>query len=210
MNPNVPSGNNNQFFGQKVSKPGINVNNAGDNELIYKNDYNRQIYYNSSGVPTVLTGLRTANQNNNIDSNEQGFFVSQPGIDVTQATDNQLIFNSSQNIFKIVGSGTLTLISPDPLHSNTTVTVAFAHNLGYVPAFLGFITGSQYLGSDVYLQTPYTVTANIVSGTPEPITYSLSADISNIYANVYNGGGVGISGVGTTTFKYYLLQETAS
>lgn len=45
MNPNNP----NKFFGVKVSKPGINVNNASDSQLIYKNDYSTQTFYGTTG-----------------------------------------------------------------------------------------------------------------------------------------------------------------
>ena len=38
MGINIPDGNQNKFFGQKVSKAGKNVYNASDNDLIYKND----------------------------------------------------------------------------------------------------------------------------------------------------------------------------
>src|SRR5271155_3350063 len=101
MNPNTPPGSQSQFWGQKVSIPGINVNNAADNQLIYKNDFSTTIYYNTQGVPTVLLGLRQANAANGLLISEQGLFVSSPGIDVTQATDSQLVFNTAQDIIKI-------------------------------------------------------------------------------------------------------------
>jgi len=46
---NSPSGNQNTFFGIKVSKPGINVNSAGDSQLIYKNDYSAETFYTDTG-----------------------------------------------------------------------------------------------------------------------------------------------------------------
>ena len=46
---NIPNGNQKQFFGQKVSKEGKNVYNASDADLIYKNDYSTQTFYNSNG-----------------------------------------------------------------------------------------------------------------------------------------------------------------
>ena len=45
----TPTGNTNQFFGQKVSKPGINVNSASDSQLVYKNDWSQQTFYAADG-----------------------------------------------------------------------------------------------------------------------------------------------------------------
>jgi hypothetical protein len=89
MANSVPSGSNNQFFGQKVSKQGINVYNAIDSELIYKNDYSSTIYYNDAGIPTVLLGKRNTNPI------QQGLFVSKSGVDVTKALDEELIFSTN-------------------------------------------------------------------------------------------------------------------
>lgn len=76
MNPtnNTPTGNQPVFFGQKVSKPGINVNSAGDSQLVYKNDYNTTTYYDQTGIARILIGL--------LPDNTYGIVVSQPGTDV--------------------------------------------------------------------------------------------------------------------------------
>lgn len=135
--------------------------------------------------------------------------VAKPGFDARTASAANLIFNSTQNIFKIVKIGTLNIDIPGTLASNTTSSISVAHGLNYIPAFMGFIISQTYLGN-AYIQTPYTVTFNIVSGVPQPLTFYLSVDATDIYANIYNGGGVGVSAVGTTIFKYYILQETAT
>jgi len=56
---NTPQGNQNQFFGQKVSIPGINVNNAGDNQLVYKNDYSAQTFYSGGSIAMSIGKLST-------------------------------------------------------------------------------------------------------------------------------------------------------
>ena len=69
---NLPSGAQNKFFGQKVSKPGKNVYNASDNDLIYKNDYSTQTFYNSNGSLSFglntdgTYGMQTLDPNGNI------------------------------------------------------------------------------------------------------------------------------------------------
>lgn len=51
MNPlnSIPPGGQNKFFGQKVSKPGINVNFASDKDLIYVNDFQTQTFQTANG-----------------------------------------------------------------------------------------------------------------------------------------------------------------
>lgn len=44
MTPQSPTN-----FGIKVSKAGVNVNNATDNQLLYKNDYNAETFFGSTG-----------------------------------------------------------------------------------------------------------------------------------------------------------------
>lgn len=39
----------NKFFGIKVSKPNVNVNNANDNQLIFKNDFTTQTFFTDTG-----------------------------------------------------------------------------------------------------------------------------------------------------------------
>jgi len=70
---NVPSGSSNEFFGQKVSKKGINVYNASDKDLIYKNDYSTTTYYDATNA-RILIGL--------LPDGSYGIVISKPGYDV--------------------------------------------------------------------------------------------------------------------------------
>lgn len=102
----VVPGQQNQFFGQKVSKAGIDVNTASDNQLIYKNDFNTQTWYDQSGnivlqqglLPNGAYGMASNNGQITISNNgiEQiilgllpdgtyGLAISKPGIDVNTA-----------------------------------------------------------------------------------------------------------------------------
>jgi len=148
---NVPAGNQTKFFGQKVSRPGINVLNATDSELIYKNDYTTTLYYNQSGVPTVLLGKRLL-------TGEQGLFVSQEGVDVTQATNNELIFNSNSNTLQVVDNGQ---VSVPAVGTSSTQTVSYSHNLDYIPMIIAFY---EYQ-SNSYVQLPFT---SFASGSMSP------------------------------------------
>lgn len=54
-----PQSNNNNFFGIKVSKPGINVNQASPSQLIYQNDYSAETFYDANGNKAVVLGLQS-------------------------------------------------------------------------------------------------------------------------------------------------------
>lgn len=79
MNPTSPSNANPPYFGIKVSQPGINVNNATPDQLLYTNDYNTTTYYDQVN-PRILIGL--------LPDGTYGFIVSKVGYDVTQLFSN--------------------------------------------------------------------------------------------------------------------------
>ena len=154
----IPQGGQNKFFGQKVSRPGINVLNATDNQLIYKNDYTSTLYYNQAGVPTVLLGTRTF-------TGEQGLFVSQTGVDVTQASNEQLIFNSNVNTLQAVDSGQLTIPA---VGASSSQSVTYIHGLGYIPMVFAFY---EYQ-TNSYVQLPYAnYTSSLTVGWMAQCTY---------------------------------------
>lgn len=217
----MPPGSANKFFGQKVSKPGINVNSAGDNELIYKNDFSTTLYYDSSGVPTVLLGLRPSDSS-------QGLFVSKPGFDVTIATDSQLVFNSNQNIFKILLSGTTTIPSISIALGSFGVTgTVIQHNLGFTPVAQVYALLDTFVfnASSTYVQLNSYTPLPIIWGTGLNSFISVSsndnnlknyniywaADDNNLYITAFftttTAGGVTIDNIPIT---YYLLQESLS
>lgn len=71
-----PNDQQNQFFGEKVSKPGIPVNQASDKQLVYKNNYSTTTYYDNANS-RILIGL--------LPDGTYGIAISKPGIDVTSA-----------------------------------------------------------------------------------------------------------------------------
>lgn len=141
--------------------------------------------------------------------------VAKDGFDATTTTNDNLIFNSENNVFKIVQSGTATIAVPTPFTSGSTLTAAVAHNLGIKPAFTAFVDipigdGSASLQGKL-TSVPATLLA--LAGTPGSVTIRAVADVdtTNINFRVENTAGVGITGVnGNWVFKYYLLQETAN
>lgn len=214
------SSNSGNFFGVRVSQPGINVNQASPTQLILQDDYSTRLYYNSIGVPTVLLGLRSANGANLIGKNEQGLFISQSGIDVTQATDRQLAFNSSQSVLQeVVPKSTATIPGVAVAYNGVGIeSVKVAHGLNYEPAMLA------YANLPVLLSLGNTVNANV----PMPYnsgTYYLYTGTGSAAANIeltpavdsayvyftYYSQGTGSSGstnVPAITVTYYLLTPS--
>lgn len=104
MNDQVQS-NNNNFFGIKVSQPGVNVNNASDSQLIYSSNYSTDTWYNNGQVVMTIGQLSSGAYGAQIDNGtisisnngvEQirigllpdgtyGMVITKPGISVDQA-----------------------------------------------------------------------------------------------------------------------------
>ncbi len=209
MNPQTPQQQ--PFFGRKISKIGVNVTQATDNQLILKEDYDQgnTIYYDDSGIPNVLIGKRPL-------TGIRGFYVAKPGIDVTRASDDELIFNSQEDAFKIVNAGTATINVPNS-SNDFLAQVVVNHDLGYVPAYLAYIVPpagySSYVNESQLPFFSYILfdsstgisagwhingKADVGSLTSTSITFTLSF--------VFNSS----NNVGDWTFRYYLLQETAN
>ena len=147
-----------------------------------------------------------------------GMKVAKPGYDADTAADTQLIFNSSQNVFKIVQSDTTTVSLPSLSNAavgvkNITSRSTIAHNLGYVPIVIGF----RYGGSSTYQPLPYETNMAAVLGTTVGYTRRIDifSDSVNIYFDAtttcYNWAATANSApADTDTVTYYLLQETAN
>lgn len=140
--------------------------------------------------------------------------VSQPGFNAFDAADSNLIFNSSQNIFKIVDkvtrvtatysiSGTASewksfnVMSPD----------VYQHNLGYIPVVIAFIevsAGQRVLMPYTFSSTPTTsqfVTTQVSVNATD--TYLYFTDLTRVYgAYSATGGGHNVT--------CFLMQETAN
>lgn len=176
------------------------------NKLIteFKSKEVTQIFKDDTGTRRVLLG-----------KGKDGFYglkVSDPGVDVYEASDDQLVFNSDQNVFKIVASGTLviaeyTATTGASQYASNSASQTVAHGLGYAPAVLAFVQ----IGP-TYVSTPYTFTAGVGTGQFALSTIAVAVDTTNVEATsttlAFNKtGGHTVSSV---TIKYYLLQETAN
>lgn len=121
--------------------------------------------------------------------------VAKEGYDATTATNDQLIFNSDQNVFKIVTNSTTSLTTSTGGATDRVV----AHNLGYVPVMLAYMEFPGVAGSRVNL--PYIETG------PSGIEIVGSVDSTNVTFECRVADPLGPN---TYQIRYYLLQETAS
>ncbi len=200
MQPNNPNSIQN-FFGIKISKPGINVANASDKQLVYKDNFSSKTYYDASNSRMIEGQLPDGSY---------GLWVSKPGFDVTTATNNQLVFNSNQDMFKIAGTIQDTISGTDNSGSSlwAEVTQTYAHGLGIVPVVLGTVLGASSDHPGEARLMPAHVYVSSASAYPFQMSIVASADSGTIYVHLSEGPSVDWSAQ-TISFKLYLLQETA-
>lgn len=174
------------------------ITNVNQNILELKNREVTEIFKDDAGTRRVIL-------------DKDGLRTSPVGVDVVTASDDQLTFNSNQNTFKVVatGSGTIpdvTVGSPGAGNwAEGSGSSAIAHNLGYIPAIVAYID----FGS-VYAAMPYNITDRVAATQVYFADYRASVDATNVYLEQ----GVLTMGTGITSpglpVKYYLLQETAN
>lgn len=132
------------------------------------------------------------------------------GIEVSTATADQLLFNSDQNVFKIVHTDIYDFTLPSGAARSylNTVFPLYDHGLKSAP----LVTGSIYLFNTYIYQLPYILVQ--ASGTSSVVTdnLSLSSDATSVYLNAsyltdINGNPAGFGATGQ--IRYYVLQESA-
>lgn len=137
--------------------------------------------------------------------------IAKDGFDALTATNDQLILNSAQNVFKIVGTGEAHI---EAYSANTgganygffqSPTVTITHNLGFTPAIIAYVNnGGNYIllpwtfpnGTS---STSFALTEVRVGTTSSTATF-LSTTLALNRADTITGFSI----------KYYLLQETAN
>lgn len=143
-------------------------------------------------------------------ANKFGLKVAQDGFDVLTAADDELIFNSEQNTFKIVKIvyttlADFSLTTGAGVWADTTVTTDTAHELSYIPIPVSFYQA----GGGTYQPLPY-VAMNTVGGAP--YWYQIRVEVTGTNVKVKEtavGYNTTFSTGGTRVIKTYLLQETA-
>lgn len=158
-----------------------------------------QIFKDDTGTRRVLLGKGL--------NGFYGLKVSKEGFDVYEAGDDDLVFNSNNNVFKIVSTGTATVTTTGA----GLFTTEIAHGLSFVPICIGFAIYPD-APADTWGMMPYSVTTAASGADTAIVTVAIAfatVDATNLKLNVNQIDSPGVLN-GDWRFKYYLLQETAN
>lgn len=159
------------------------TNNNEINNMVRQlnNEQKTKIYKDNNGVRNISIGVQP--------DGTSRIRIAKEGIDVVDATDDQLIFNSAQNVLKIVKTGTTTI----PASGSTLASVTVTHSLGFSPGVMAYLV----LDVDQYIPLNYSANGFSIYSLITPTTVRfLESSVSPITLPI--------------DIKYYLLQETAN
>lgn len=204
-----PSNQGQGFFGVKVSKRGVNVNQANANDLIYQSDYSSTIYYDNNNS-RIVEGL--------LPDGNYGLWVSKPGSEANSpnaVTSNHLIFNSNQDIFKIVKkismSTSVNLVNGNPTTWNAISSLP--HGLTFTPAYYATVILDPTIASQgVGPQQSHNSPAMVYGSSGAVVALFCIAEVSVDAQNFYFAVQLGDNPTATYNFSatVYVLQETFS
>lgn len=149
--------------------------------------------------------------------------IAKPGYDAKTGADADMIFNSQQNTFKIVDTGTIVIPSLTVAAGTVSgiASTVIEHNLGTTPICMGFMVDS-YTGSRTQLPSFYLYQGFQTVTTISPATAKLmplnewvniktTSTTIGFYNNFTNTDHPNFSYISSAiTIKYYLLQETSA
>ncbi len=153
-----------------------------------------KLFRDKDGIPNIAIGLQS--------DGTSRIRIAKEGRDVTTAADVDLAFNSAQNVFKIVKTGTVNLPASNVVGSDSAAVVA--HNLGYIPAFVAFIdVGANYLSMPYLHIFP---AGNTDAGKIgwQAFAQTDSTNITFYFVSYLSGLS------GNLPIRYYIYQESAA
>jgi len=121
--------------------------------------------------------------------------VAKTGKDAVTGSNSDLVFNSAQDVFKIVATDTGTI----PSSGTSSSTKTIAHGLSFTP----IVMGTVQFGSSFNLCPSIGVSSS--TGVITDMTF-VSSDATNIYLTRIVPGGT----VSSQSVKYYILQESTN
>lgn len=193
-----------------MSERGGQIDAVQNGRLRIEKERNRMIV-NDGSTDILLAGLRL-----------DGLIaveVAQEGFDVKTATDDQLVFSSRFNLFKIVDRGEIPITMPAVANGTAEIVSEIVeHDLGYSPLVLAWITFDSPM-------SPGTITTRVfgagqinygtISAGSIAITYLSLETVTALPDEVrFNWKSVNAAGITLppvdATIKYYILSETAA
>lgn len=182
----------------EIKHIGQEMTDALSGKLTFEQDNNRIVGRDSANLVRLLVSATEG---------DFSFKVAKAGYDATIADDTQLVFNSNQNVLKVVDTGTVTL----PGHTSNPATgqykltqssVTITHDLGYQPVVVATTEGGGLVPRTAY---------NSV-GTGAFTMSSINVTVTDTQVIFYlDGFGFNQTTVlNAINLRYYLLQETAN
>lgn len=184
---------------------------------VLSNEDRTNITKDDAGDQRLLIGF----QENGFDNGNVGVKMSQSGVDVQTATDDQLIFSTDFNLFKIVATGTLTVTKDFPSHGASSsgqedTDPATVDLTGYGFTNPPIVLVAREFGGNYSFISKGSVedssfAANhwvIDTWIPFVTTTELNITLYRVWAT--GVGGAISADTGTYGLRYYILQETAS
>lgn len=149
-----------------------------------------QVYKDETGTRRVIL-------------DKDGLRTSASGVDAHSATNDQLTFNSNNNVFKIIDSGTEVVAG---VAGSTVVGSVDISGLNLSNPPLLVVAVRNPLSGTAYFPTPYILNP---SSTTNFVSTLAWVDSDTVYLQVDIGSGA-TGYTGDWSFKYYILQETAN
>lgn len=194
-----------------------NIKISGKDQTISVSDGNTSVSLGRDGTTlgfgfTDATGTKRLHAGVYPD-NSVKIKLSQLSKDVLTATDDQLIWSSDFNLFKIVQTNTesITLTNIANVVSAGKQTTTIAHNLGYKPSFLVYCeTPADSIDGEQLVTLPHTQFVGDAPGGGPFAYFYAKVDDNNLYIAFNHGFNTDYSpSVPTFSIRYYLLRETA-
>lgn len=180
-----------QLIGGDTTNPSAIVNQVNQNIAQLKVQDVTNIFKDDTGTRRVLLGKGK--------NDFYGMKVSQVGTDVYDGADEDMVFNSDNNLFKIVTTGTYTLTGTYDGAVEHYNVFTIPHGLAFTPVVIAFYDGTRPLP---FFEVGAGLSVEIQA------MWEISVDETNIY--ILHTIPTGTSGDYFNTIKYYLLQETAN
>jgi hypothetical protein len=137
--------------------------------------------------------------------------LSQPNKDVATATDDELIWSSDFNLFKIVDIVTVPLsVTIDPVNAKLA-SFSTPHGLTFTPAYVAFITIDPAFAALSSVGTTNGPNPFMIVGTSgADVAFFGVFEVTVDATNINFAASIGVTGTGTYSFsaKVYLLRET--
>jgi len=182
------------------------ITDTNGNYLINNDDPTSGYIVSDNNNDRILIGFDKDGFGSN---NDFGMKISKQGFDVKTASNSNLIMSSAYNMLKIIATGTGVITAPAV---GDVSYVDVTHGLGIRPVVIAFgypPAGGQFWGPDYSTSFPvvfYGLTAGLY-------VYDsfMQVQVSSTIArfSVSRGSSSAAGAVGTWTFQYYIMQETA-